>query len=62
MKDEKIELFIMRVLAGYDPISSAKLPISSPWNNAQLKEALRRVVEGTNDQWHLGKVKDGFDF
>ena len=62
MKDEKIELFIMIVLAGYDPISSAKLHISSPWNNAQLRDALRRVVAGTNDQWQLGNVKDGFDF
>ena len=41
---KNVELFLLRILAGLDPITSAPLPADSVWKHPEIMSALQKLV------------------
>ena len=41
---KNVELFLLRILAGLDPITSAPLPSDSVWKHPEIMSALQKLV------------------
>lgn len=54
MDQTKTELFVMRTLAGFDPLIGDLLPENSPWKNKDIYDALRTLAENSN-----ARIDDG---
>ena len=54
MDQTKTELFVMRILAGFDSLIGDLLPENSPWKNKDIYDALRTLAENSN-----ARIDDG---
>ena len=63
MMNVNAELFVMRVLAGYDPICGYELDHLSFWKSEPTQTAFRSLAENFNAEYNKVRLKsEGSDF
>jgi hypothetical protein len=61
MSKSKYETFILRALAGLDPISMKSLPEDSVWLNAEVQAAFRGLIVVQENHSSKSDGDDGHD-